>query len=104
VIVRRRFSDVIRRQLDLFERDHADLLQRCADARDAHRVASRDDAEERYGDYQDLVDETLDRLFAQSDAYAATLAGSTAEVYATAFERAARQRLRSPLGRSWSRP
>jgi hypothetical protein len=104
VIVRRRFSDVVGRQLDLFERDHADLLQRCADARDAYRAAPRDEAEERYGDYQDLVDEALDRLFAQSDAYAATLDGSTAEAYATAFARAARKRLRGQLEGRWSRP
>ena len=40
VIFRKRFGDVIARQLDLFEQDNADLLERIADARESYEEAS----------------------------------------------------------------
>ena len=42
---RRRFADLISRQLDLFEQEHADLIQECLDAEEAYNQADRDEAE-----------------------------------------------------------
>ena len=53
---RRRFADPIARQLDVFVRDQLELLEACDEAELAYQRAERDEAEERYGDYQDLVE------------------------------------------------
>ena len=52
MIFRRRFGELIDRQLDLFEQDNADLFERLEDAEDEYRRAGRADAEERFGDLQ----------------------------------------------------
>jgi hypothetical protein len=90
---RKRFSDVIRRQLDLFAHDEADGL--LADAEEMKRrydSADRDDAEEAYGDYVDEIDAVKDALADMRDRFAATLDDS--EEYEKAFEDAARRRWR----------
>ena len=94
MILRRRFADVIRRQLDLFEREHADLLRRCAETKRAYDTADRDEAEERYGDYMDLVDEATEELADLRDHYAAALEEHAAEEYGAAFNRAVLKRFR----------
>ena len=53
---RSRFADVVERQLDLFEREHRGLIDDCVEAERAYDRAERDEAEERYGDYVDLVE------------------------------------------------
>ena len=85
---RRRFTDVIARQLDLFERDHAGLLRDCAAAEEAYDRADRDGAEERYGDYLDLVDTGAELLAELRDGFARTLAEDAAAEYELAFNRA----------------
>ncbi len=90
---RRPFAGVIARQLDLFERDHAGLLRDCAAAEDAYDRADRDEAEERYGDYLDLVETAQDELVALRDGYAAGLDEDTAEEYRAAFNALVRKRL-----------
>ena len=50
------FEDLIRRQLDLFEQECAGLIADCDAAERAYDAADRDEAEERYGDYLDLVE------------------------------------------------
>jgi len=90
---RRRFRDVIARQLDMFEREHAELIEECEDALRAHRDASREDAEELYGDYLDLVETGAEALAELRDTYAATLDEDTAEEYVAAFNRGAGRRL-----------
>jgi hypothetical protein len=87
-----RFGDVISTQLDLFSRD--DLLVEVSDAKARYDRAPRDEAEEAYGDYMDVVDAVKDALAEMRDRYAATLDGDTADEYAGAFERAARKRWR----------
>jgi hypothetical protein len=93
VILGRRFAKVIDAQLDLFEREHADLIRDCERAEAAYDDAERDEAEERYGDYMDLVDEGTELLADLRDHYAATLDDDTAERYIAAFNRAVRRRL-----------
>jgi len=69
VILRRRFADVIVRQLDLFEVDNAGLIADCAAAERAYDAAPRDEAEERYGDYLDLVETGTEILAGMRDYY-----------------------------------
>ena len=89
---RNRFGDVIRRQLDLFERDHADLLEEVAAAERAYDDADRDEAEERYGAYVDLVEEGTEALADIRDSFRRTLDEAADEEYEAAFNKAVRKR------------
>jgi hypothetical protein len=93
MIFRRRFGDVIRRQLDLFVRDHRGLIDDCVAAERAYNRADRDEAEERYGDYVDLVETGTEVLAEIRDSFARTLDDETAEEYEAAFNRAVAKRL-----------
>jgi hypothetical protein len=84
---------VISRQLDLFERDHADLIRECQEAEAAYDRAPRDEAEERYGDYQDLVETGTEVLADLRDHFASTLDDGAAEEYEAAFNSAVTERL-----------
>lgn len=88
---RRRFSDLVERQLDLFTADHRSEITDLVRALDEHHRATRDDAQEAYGDYQDRVDWAAQDLLAIRDAYAATLDDDTAAAYARAFARGVRR-------------
>jgi hypothetical protein len=92
-LFRRRFADVIERQLDLFEHDHAGLIRQCVQAERAYDRAPRDEAEERYGDYQDLVETGTEVLADLRDNFAQTLGEEAAEEYEEAFNRAVVKRL-----------
>ena len=93
MIFRKRFADVVSRQLDLFEREHAGLIADCVAAERAYDRADRSEAEERYGDYVDLVETATELLADLRDGYAATLEGETADEYEAAFNRAVLKRL-----------
>lgn len=88
-----RFEEVISRQLDLFVRDHPDLLRACDEAERAYDRAAREDAEERYGEYQDLVETGTEILADLRDHYASTLDDAPADEYEAAFNRAVTKRL-----------
>ena len=45
---RRRFDDLVRRQLDAFAEDEAELLEEAREAERAYDAAEREDAEEAY--------------------------------------------------------
>ena len=77
---RARFGDVIRRQLDLFEREHRELIDECLAAEQSDNRAERDEAEERYGDYVDLVETGTELLADLRDNFALTLDGDAAEI------------------------
>ena len=93
MIFRRRFRDVISRQLDLFEREHAGLIADCVAAERAYDRAPREDAEERYGDYVDLVETGTELLADLRDGFASTLDAEAAEEYESAFNQAVVKRL-----------
>jgi hypothetical protein len=93
--VRGRFVDLVERQLQLFEEECESLLDDCREALDAYNAASRDDAEELYGDYVDAVDAARDALLEYRAAYAQTLDAEAAEEYEAAFDRIVRLRLPS---------
>lgn len=93
MILRRRFADLVTRQLDLFEEDNAGLIADCAAAERAYDAAPRDEAEERYGDYLDLVETGTEILAAMRDYYSRESA--EADDYERAFNRAAAKRFPS---------
>lgn len=88
----RRFEDLVRRQLELFAEDEADLLAEAESADAAWTRAGRDEAEERYGDYQLVVDAVADGLLDLRETYAATLADDAVDEYRDVFTRAATKR------------
>ena len=92
-MLRRRFADVVARQLDIFEEDNAELIEECAQAERAYDEAPRDEAEERYGEYVDLVETGTELLADLRDNFAATLAEDAADEYEAAFNRAVLKRL-----------
>ena len=90
---RSRFAEVISRQLDLFVRDNLELLEACDAAELAYDRAERDEAEERFGDYQELVEDGTEILAGLRDNFASTLDDENAEEYEEAFNRAVEKRL-----------
>jgi hypothetical protein len=90
---RRPFADVIRRQLELFQREEAELIADCLAAEDAYNRADRDEAEELYGDYVDLVEAGTETLADLRDTFKGTLDEETAEEYEAEFNRAVVKRL-----------
>ena len=92
-MLRRRFADVIERQLDLFAEEHAGLIHDCEEAERAYDAAPRDEAEERYGDYLDLVETGTEVLADLRDNFASTLGEDAAERYVDEFNRAVGRRM-----------
>ncbi len=90
---RDRFRDVAERQLDLFERERAGLMDDAEAALAAYDAAGRDEAEERYGDFLDLVETGQDELIELRENYATTLDEKTRDEYREVFNRLARRRL-----------
>ena len=84
---RRRFRALIDRQLALWVEEHAGFLRDVDAAERAYDEAERDEAEERYGDYLDLVETGTELLASVRDAYAATLDEQTAAAYEAEFNR-----------------
>jgi hypothetical protein len=91
---RARFADAIKRQLDLFEREHRGLIDDCVAAERAYDRADRDEAEERYGDYVDLVETGTELLADLRDNFALTLGDEAAAEYEVAFNHAVLKRFR----------
>jgi hypothetical protein len=92
VLRKKRFAELVDRQLDVYEEDASTLLGEAAEADAAWTNAAAEDSEELYGDYQLVVDAIGDQLLDIRETYAATLDGRTAERYRAAFDRAARKR------------
>jgi hypothetical protein len=84
---RRRFGALIDRQLALWAEEHAGFLREVDAAERAYDDAERDEAEERYGDYLDLVETGIELLASVRDAFAATLDEETAASYEDEFNR-----------------
>ena len=82
---RRRFRDVIDRQLGFFEEDDSELLDDVDRALARYDGAGRDEAEELYGDYQLAIEAATDRLAELRDTYARTLDEDDADQYVREF-------------------
>jgi hypothetical protein len=90
---RKRFGDVIRRQLDLFVRDHADVLADVAERFKQWNRAGREEAEELYGDYLDAVETGTELLADVRDHFASTLTDADADDYRRKFDQAVSKQL-----------
>jgi hypothetical protein len=88
-----RFAELIQRQLALFREDNAELIEACVAAERAYDRAGREEAEERYAEYLELVEEGTQALVEMRDTYAATLDPPEAEAYEHAFDREVKRRL-----------
>jgi hypothetical protein len=95
VFRRKRFRDVVTRQLAFFEQEDGDLLEGVDRALDKYNRADRDEAEELYGDYQLAIEAATDRLAEFRDAYARTLDEDDAEQYVDEFNRSVADRWRA---------
>jgi hypothetical protein len=92
VIFRKPYRDVIERQLALFAGEHAGLIGDVDAAERAYDGAERDEAEERFGDYSDLVETATEVLADLRDHFASRLDEDAAETYCAAFNRAVLKR------------
>jgi hypothetical protein len=89
---RRRFKDLIDRQLLLFAEEHDGLIHEVREAERAYDRAGRAEAEERYGDYSDLVETATEILADTRDHFASTLDEEAADLYCDEFNRAVLKR------------
>ena len=90
MIFRRRYSELIGRQLDLFEEDNADLLVEAGEALRAYDAAPADEAEARYAEFDELLDTGRELLAELRDGFARTV--EEPDEYLAAFDRAATKR------------
>jgi C-terminal processing protease CtpA/Prc len=93
VFRRQPFGDVIRRQLELFQREEAELVRDTEEAERAYTRAPREEAEAYYEKYADLVETGTEALADLRDTYSRRLDEDTAEEYEAAFNRAVKKRL-----------
>lgn len=91
--MRGRFVDVVERQIALFAAEKEGLIRDTEAALAAYNRAPRDEAEERYGDYLDLVETGTDELIELRDNFAAALDGDAYEEYHAVFSKTVRKRL-----------
>ena len=91
--MRGRFVDLVERQLALFMTENEGLIRDVEAALAAYNSAPRAEAEERYGDYLDLVETGTDELVELRDNYAVTLDDDSLEEYQELFNRIVRKRL-----------
>lgn len=89
---RRRFGDLIGRQLDLFAEEEAALVAECREKERSYDRSDRDEAEEAYGDYMDAVESATEALADMRDRFARTLDDAATGDYERAFNRAVRKR------------
>ena len=89
---RRRFADLIRRQLDVFDEDSDDIFEEIARRKELYDDADRSEAEELYGDYIDAVETGTEALADMRDRFKQTLDEDAGEEYEQEFNRAVKKR------------
>jgi class 3 adenylate cyclase len=77
----------------MFEEECADLIADCEAAERAYDAAGRDEAEERYAEYLELVETGTERLAELRDNLASTMTEIAAEDYEQEFNAAVQRRL-----------
>ncbi len=93
---RRRYKDLVRRQLDLFEADNADRISECRRLlADAMSSADDESSRELYAKHDDLAEDIDDGLDDMVMAFGATI---DQEIDRTAYEEAFRRQARRRLG------
>ncbi len=86
------FGEIVDAQLELFAREHRDVIEAVHERLAVYNRADRDSAEEAYGDYLDVLETGTEILADMRDHYAATL--EDADAYLQAFNRGVARRLR----------
>lgn len=86
-----RFAKLAETQIELFLREHADVVADAAERLAAYDRADRTEAEELYGDYVDAVDTGAEILAEMRDHFARTV--DDADEYVDAFNRVVAKRL-----------
>ena len=89
---KRRFADLISRQLDVFAEDETDIFEEIRARKELYDRADRDEAEEMYGDYVDAVETGTEALADMRDRFKLTLDEDAAEEYELEFNRAVKKR------------
>jgi hypothetical protein len=90
---RRRFGEVIARQLDVFAADEAEgLLAEVQEMKEKYDRADRAEAEEAYGDYVDVVEAVTEALADMRDRFKRTLDDPAGDEYEAEFNRAVKKR------------
>jgi len=85
------YRNVIDAQLDLFVRDHPDVIAEAKGRLDAYNRAGRDEAEELYGDYVDAVETGTELLADVRDHYGRSV--DDPDRYCDEFNRAVARRM-----------
>jgi hypothetical protein len=85
------YAEVIGAQLDLFSRDHPEVIEEANDRLEAYERAGRDEAEELYGDYVDAVETGTEILADVRDHYARSV--DDPDRYCAEFNKAVGKRL-----------
>jgi hypothetical protein len=94
VIFRRsRWAELIDGQLDLFVREHPDVIEEARERLALYNAADRDEAEELYGDYVDAVETGTELLADIRDHFKWTLEEELGEAYERDFNKAVGKRL-----------
>ena len=88
---RARFREVVEAQLDLFEREQAELIARVPALLDEYNRAERDEAEEAFGEYMDAHALLAEILADMRDHYARTL--DEPDAYVAEFNREVKKRM-----------
>ena len=88
---RARFAKLVDTQLDLFVREHRDVLEEVHARLEAYHVADRTQAEELYGDYVDAVETGTEILADMRDHYARSV--DDPDDYVRTFNKAVAKRL-----------
>ena len=88
---RSRFAKLVETQLDLFVREHRDVIEEVHARLEAYHVADRTQAEELYGDYVDAVETGTEILADMRDHYARTV--DDPDDYVGTFNKAVAKRL-----------
>jgi hypothetical protein len=91
VFRRSRFAKLVDTQLDLFVREHRDVIEDVHARLEAYHLADRSRAEELYGDYVDAVETGTEILADMRDHYAQTV--DDPDDYIRTFNRAVAKRL-----------
>ena len=85
------YAKVVDAQLDLFVREHREVIEEARERLETYNRGDRSDAEELYGDYADAVETGTEILVDMRDHYGATL--EDPDDYVSAFNRAVAKRL-----------
>jgi hypothetical protein len=89
---KRRFADLIGRQLDLFATDGGEIFEEIRSRKELYDRADRAEAEELYGDYIDAIETGTEALADMRWQFLRTLDDEDAQEYELEFNRAVKKR------------